>query len=67
MKLVCCRRLGVKRKGGSKWTEDLVRACAGGFTVNFELELALEAFCFSGLRPGLEDVLLGHLLLSFGC
>ena len=37
--------------------------CAGGFPVNFEPELALEGFCFTGLRPGLEDVLLGYLLL----
>lgn len=46
---------------------DLVHARAGGFTVNLELQLALEGFCFSGLRLSLEYVLLGHLLLSFGC
>ena len=51
------------RKGGSKWTGVLVV----GFTVNLEHELALEDFCFSGLRPGLEDGLLRgifHLILA---
>lgn len=35
--------------------------------LDYELELALEGFCISGLRPGLQEVLLRHLSLSFGC
>lgn len=35
--------------------------------LDYELELVLEGFCISGLRPGLQEVLLRHLSLSFGC